>query len=376
MLKEAFDDLLMEGGRRRQRYHHYCVESMGIDLNNILIIKLRYIGDVLLATPVLTALRRQFPAARLTMAVNRGTEDMLKDNPDINDVLVIDRGGLAAEIGFLRDVRRRRFDCVIDLTDGDRSAAMAWASGARVRIGFNDEHRWRGLLYTSVVSTSAVHRVERDLAAVRALGINPKHDKPVLRLTPQEDGDAVSLLQQIGARGGRDSVDRPLVLLHPGARYWFKSWPVERFAELADRLCDQGCRVLVGGATQDRVTAKAIHKQARSAPSLLAGRVSLRQFAAVVKQCALFIGNDTGAMHIAAAVGTPIVALFGPSNPAEWGPRGESVTVLSKNLDCRPCFHPTCTRGEGNCMRQISVDEVCAAASRWLAPKETVGERG
>jgi len=294
---------------------------------------------------------------------------------------VVDRGGPAVQVRFLRAIRRRRFDCVIDLTDGDRSAILALLSGAAIRIGFNEEHRWRGLLYTSVVQTDPKsHRVERDLEAVRALGIEPKAGPLVLRTSPQDDEEAAKLLEEVGVGGARGPVapelatggGPPLVLLHPGARYWFKAWPAERFAELADRLNKVlGCRVLVGGDASDRGVAEVIRRRARSAPTVVAGRTTLLQLAALLKHCTLFIGNDNGPMHIAAALGTPVVALFGPSDPAVWGPRGGRAEVLYKGLDCRQCFHPTCKRGEESCMNQISVDEVFAAARQLLGNQKT-----
>jgi predicted lipopolysaccharide heptosyltransferase III len=332
-------------------------------MNNILVIKLRYIGDVLLATPVLRALRERFPNARLTMAVNRGTEEMLRWNPDLDKVVIVERSGPRKEFQFLRMIRRKRFDCVIDLTDGDRSAIIAWVSGAPVRIGFNEERRWRGLLYTTVVSPPVGHRVERDLSALQALGIEPKPGPPLLRTTPSDEDEAARLLEQLGV-GFKG--DEPLIMLHPGARYWFKAWPAERFAELADRLTEQGCRILIGGGAEDRSMADEITRLTRSSLVVVAGRTTLLQFASILKRCALLISNDNGAMHMAAAVGTPVVALFGPSNPAQWGPRTEQAEVLYKGLDCRRCFHPSCWRGEGNCMRLISVDEVLAAGQRFL----------
>lgn len=335
-------------------------------MKNILVIKLRYIGDVLLATPVLRVLRSRFPVARLTMAVNEGTEDVLKWNPDLDEVLVVDRGGLAQQIRFLREIRRRRFDCVIDLTDGDRSAMLSRLSGAPVRIGFNEERRWRGLLYTSVAQSGSdvIHRMERDLEAVRILGIEPKASPLVLHTSHQDEEEAARLLGQAGLDA--DS-SRPLVMLHPGARYWFKAWPAERFATLADRLADAyGCRVLVGGDARDREVAGAICARARSAPAVLAGCTTLLPFAAVLKRCALFVGNDNGPMHMAAALGVPVVALFGPSAPAVWGPRGGRTEVIYKGLDCRRCFHPTCHRGEESCMKLISVEEVYQACARLI----------
>jgi predicted lipopolysaccharide heptosyltransferase III len=346
-------------------------------MQNILVIKLRYLGDVLLATPVLRALRERFPQARLTAAVNRGTEDMLKGSPDIDDVLVVERTGPAGQWQFIRELRRRRFDCVVDLTDGDRSAVMAFCSGASVRIGLNEEHRWRGLLYTQVAAprAEAVHRIEHDLEALRPPGIEPEAGRPVLHISREEEAEAAALLDEISGEslsGG----SKPLVMLQPGARYWFKAWPAERFVALADRLAQKySCRVLIGGDPREREPAEMIRAQAASKPVVLAGQTTVRQYAAILKRCALFVGNDNGPMHMAAALDVPVVALFGPSNPAEWGPRGGRTEVLYKGLDCRACFHPTCTRGEESCMKQISVAEVVNRVERLMKGGIGSGDR-
>lgn len=336
---------------------------------NVLVVKLRYIGDVLLATPLLRALRDAYPDAHLTAAVNEGTEDILKWNPDLDDTLIVKKGGFFPQLRLVAAVRRRRFDCVIDLTDGDRSAFLSWVTGAPIRIGFNDERRWRGHAYTHVVAgpSSAMHRIDRNLETLRSLGVVPKPSLPCLRTSSSDEELASRWLEQRGFLDGSGALKRPLVMLHPGARFWFKTWPAERFAELADRLADTfGCQALVGGGPQDRRSAEAIRAHAKCDASVAAGELSLLAFAALVKRCRLFVGNDNGAMHMAAAVGTPVLALFGPSNPAEWGPRGDRVRTIYKGLDCRPCFHPTCDRGEMNCMRQITVDEVYEAAADLL----------
>ncbi|TAJ08944.1 MAG: putative lipopolysaccharide heptosyltransferase III [Nitrospirae bacterium] len=343
-------------------------------MRNLLVIKLRYIGDVLLATPVLRALRERFPEARLTMAVNRGTEEILKWNPDVQEVMVVEKRGLAAQLRFLRAVRRRRFDTVIDLTDGDRAATLAGLSGAPLRIGFNEEHRWRGLLFTTIAPAlpGTVHRVDHDLRALLPLGIEPKASQPRLYTSLEDDERAARLLEEAGLAGAGG----PLVMFQPGARYWFKAWPAERFAALAERLSESfGCRVVIGGSESERPLAEEVRRLARSTPTVLAGRTPLLTYASVLKRCRLFVGNDNGPMHMAAALGVPVVALFGPSNPDEWGPRGPEVRVLYKGLDCRPCFHPTCERGEESCMKRISVDEVCAAAGTLLESRERMGER-
>ena len=330
-------------------------------MRNILVIKLRYIGDVLLATPTVRAIKAARPDVRVTMMVNRGTEDVLSGNPDLDEIMVLDKGSLAAQWRLMAGLRRRRFDTVIDLTDGDRSAFLSWISGAPVRIGFNDEHRWRGRCYTEVVQpvSGVRHRIDRDLEVLKPMSIQAGSQNPQLWLTPEEENSADQLLDQLGVQPSQS-----MVILQPGARYWFKAWPPERFAELADQLTAQyDCQVLIGGSHQDIDLAQQIRQMAKSSPIIMAGRTAIKQFAAIAKKSALFVGSDSGAMHIASAVGTPVVALFGPSNPREWGPRGGSVEVIYKGLDCRACFHPTCQRGEQNCMRLISIDEVMMAVT-------------
>ncbi|THI90497.1 MAG: putative lipopolysaccharide heptosyltransferase III [Nitrospira sp. CG24A] len=333
-------------------------------MKNVLIIKLRYIGDVLLATPTVRAIKAARPDVRVTMMVNRGTEDVLSGNLDLEEVVVLDKGSLGAQSRLIAGLRSRRFDTVVDLTDGDRSAFLSWISGASVRIGFNDEHRWRGKYYTRVVQSmpEVEHRIDRDLESLKPMSIQADSKDLQLRVTPEEVDSADRLLDQLAVQRSQSTV-----ILQPGARYWFKAWPPERYAELADRLTSQyGCQVLIGGSSADLDLAQQIRQMTKSRPTIMAGRTTIKQFAAIAKRSALFVGSDSGAMHIAAAVGTSIVALFGPSNPREWGPRGGRAEVLYKEIDCRICFHPTCTRGEQNCMRLISVEEVIAAAQKLL----------
>jgi heptosyltransferase III len=329
----------------------------------ILAIKLRYLGDVLLATPTLHALKVAFPEARLTVLVNRGTDEILRGNPHVDEILPLDRGSMLQQSRFIFGIRRRPFVTGVDLTDGDRAAFLTWISGARVRIGFNAEQRWTGRCYTTVVTGGAeAHRIERDLVALAPLGIQARDRIPQIWLGPQDDARVDQLVAQLGL-----ARDRSWVVIQPGARYWFKAWPPQRFAEVADRLNDRfGCQVLVAGSPQEAALTQAVVDHAKSPLYNIAGRSDVRMLAALLKRSTLFVGNDTGAMHIAAAVGTPVVGLFGPSNPLEWGPRGGRAETIYKGLDCRICFHPTCLRGEDNCMKLITVEEVMAAAVRQM----------
>src|SRR5947209_13439576 len=150
----------------------------------ILVIELRYVGDVLLATPVLSRLRASFPKAHLAMLVNPGTDDVVRDHPALDEVLVLERGNLARQWRFVQDLRRQRFDLVIDLTDADRSAVLSWLSGAPIRLGYNSEGRWRGLLYTQVVAADrfAMHTVPYHLKPMEALGLVGQPPPPILTL--------------------------------------------------------------------------------------------------------------------------------------------------------------------------------------------------
>jgi len=169
-------------------------------MRSVLIIKLRYIGDVLLATPTVRAIKAARPDVRVTMMVNRGTEDVLSGNPDMDEIVVLDKGSLAAQWRLIAGLRRRRFDTVIDLTDGDRSAFLSWISGAPVRIGFNDEQRWRGRCYTQVIQPvpGMRHRIDRDLEVLKPINIQAGSKDLQLWLTPEEEDSADQLLNQLG----------------------------------------------------------------------------------------------------------------------------------------------------------------------------------
>ncbi|MCE9535820.1 MAG: glycosyltransferase family 9 protein, partial [Nitrospirae bacterium] len=224
--------------------------------------------------------------------------------------------------------------------------------------------RWRGRCYTQVVlpGPDVQHRIDRDVASMKSFGLHASETPPRLWLTGEDEVCADQLLGRLGVRR-----DQPIAILQPAARYWFKAWPYERFAELADRLAsDYGCQVLIGGSREDEALAQRIQAAAKSRPISMAGQATLKEFAAIAQCAALFVGNDSGAMHIAAAVGTPMVTLFGPSNPDEWGPRGGPAEIIYKGLDCRACFHPTCMREEENCMKQIDLGEVLARIQRLI----------
>jgi predicted lipopolysaccharide heptosyltransferase III len=337
---------------------------MSGQFENILIIKLRYIGDVLLTTPLLRLLRDEYPQAKITVLVNPGTQAVLQNNPCVDQVTVLPRGNIFEQLQFLRFIRSCRYDCVIDLSDGDRSAFITAISGAPMKIGFNHEGRCRGKVYSWSANNQygTMHMLEYHAQVLVPMGIEPRVCALELNIIDKESRVAEEILVNHGLKG------KKWVMLHPAARYWFKAWPAERFAALGDALIREGFQAVIVGSENERSVGEAVLAAAQQTFVSLVGKTSLRELAALMKLCSLFVGNDAGPMHMAAAVGCPVVGLFGPTNPAVWGPYGKTCRSIYKGLDCRECFYPGCFRGESSCMKLITVDEVFGAAkSLWRA---------
>ena len=339
-------------------------------MQKILIIKLRYIGDVLLSTPLVRALRLHSPNSKIVFLVNPGTEEVLRYNPCVDEVLLVPRRALFDQLRFFWRIRARKFDCVLDLTDGDRSAFITAVTGAPLRMGFNTENRWRGALYSHCVQAKygSMHMIDYHGQVASQLGVHGALGQPEVFVSDREEAVAQRLLEEEGLQG------HPWVMMHPAARYWFKAWPAERFAALSDRLAKQGIAVVLVGNHKDQMIAGEIQARAESKPVSLMGRTSILELAALMKHCLLFVGNDGGPMHIAGAMGCPVLALFGPTDPAVWGPRGDRVRVVYKGLDCNACFLPGCLRGDESCMKLITVEEVYSVAIQMLA-KEPAGSQ-
>jgi len=345
-----------------------AVGALGIgEPRRILVIKLRYLGDVLLSTPVIVSLRAAFPKAVLSMLVNPGTETVIAENPHLDEVLIAERAGSPLrQLAFATALRRRRFDLVLDLTDGDRAAILSRLTGAAIRVGFNREGRWRGRLYTHLVPVQEqpMPMIRQHLMALEVLGIPAAPSLPMIRIRASDEGAACAALAAVEI-----SPDERFVAVQPGARWWFKSWPAARFAGLIDYIQGKlGVKVVLLGSVADQEIAEAILDQVETGCRSLVGRLTLLELAGLLRQAALFVGNDNGPMHIAAAMGTPVVGLFGPADPRIWGPAGQGHAVLYKGVDCRPCFPGGCQRGEQNCMRLIALDEVIPVMERMLRP--------
>ena len=342
----------------------------GSDMN-ILIIKPSSLGDVVQALPVLEVLHQRFPSAQIDWLVNEEIADILSGNPYLRTVHLWDRASwrkprlLPAAMGrtarLLRRLRRERYDLVFDLQGLFRSALMACLSGGRQVVGFADAREMAPLFYHKKVRApvGAMHSVERYILAA---GGNPSRGKqfPVV-FSAREKQAAERLLAQ-----AKQDTTRPLVVFVVGARWATKQWPPENFAALAEKLvASDGAQVALVGSRSEAPLACRIASTCGCAMMDFSGKTTLKQLAYLFQGAKVVVGNDSGPIHIAAAVSAPVVALYGPTSPTRTGPYGEQHTVLTTSLPCSPCFRRTCDQGT-SCMTDISVESVYRACKPFL----------
>ena len=345
-----------------------------------LIIKLRHQGDVLLSSPAFSALKAYAPECEIDALVYSDTAPMLALHPALARLHVIDRQNkgqgvfarIKAEWTLLKTLRQRRYDLIVHLTDHPRGAWLSRicrpaCSVARKRGG---RGKWWARSFTHLYRgplQSPRHTVEQNLDALRRIGIFPEPDARSLTLVAGTAAE--QRVDQLLAEIGADS--SPFIHIHPASRWFFKCWTTERMARLIDRLHDEGHRIVLTAApSDDEMAMIAALQQTLKRPALsLAGQLSLKELAALTARARLFIGVDSAPMHIAAAMGTPMVALFGPSGDKEWGPWGVPHRIVASDVHpCRPCGIDGCGGGKvSDCLANLPVDRVYRAVQELLA---------
>lgn len=334
----------------------------------ILIIKPSSLGDVVHALPVLGVLRRAFPEAHIAWLVNTSLAPLLEDHPLLDELIRFDRNRFGRmwrdpriffEFGrFAAGIRRRRFDLVIDLQGLIRSGLLCLFSGAAQRVGFGAAREGAWLFYSQRICCPGVaeHAVEKNLALVQALGLSTDRPEFPLGLRTAEREQAAELLAQ--AAGERLASFTAVI---PGARWPSKLWPAQNFATLIDRMHAEGmARCVLLGAPDERDFAQRVRAGCQSDVVDLVGRTSLRQLAALIDLAQRVVCHDSGPLHIAAALGKPTVALFGPTNPARTGPYSDAARVVAHPVDCAPCYRRVCPFGHQDCLRRLAVETVLA----------------
>jgi heptosyltransferase-1 len=327
----------------------------------ILIIKPSAIGDIVHALPVLNLIRRRWPSAHITWLVTPACAALIEGHPQIDQVMSFDRHGLGSAwrspkaalklFGLNGDFRRRRFDLVVDLQGLFRSGWFLSQTRAPLRVGFANAREFGWLFYTHrILSSWEDHAVERYLCIAEALGLGKS---PIEFHFAVNDDDRAQIASKLPDPA-------PYAVLLPGANWETKRWPAERFSALVQPIAERfGLRSLVAGGPGDSVLAAQI-----SGAQDLTGKTNLRQLVALLEGAKLVIAADTGPMHIAAALGKPLVTMYGPTDPIRTGPFGRMDTVLRLDIPCSPCFSRKCSHQ--SCLRWLGVEPVLTLAEQQI----------
>jgi heptosyltransferase-2 len=346
---------------------------------NLLVLRYRFIGDTILTVPFLRNLRRAHQDARIDLVVAPYSSDVLRGIPYVDEFIVYDPPTIHADSGarhrtllskarFAGELRKRRYDKAYVLKRSFSSAVIAFLSGSRERIGFDTEGR--GFLLTKRVPyRHDQHEVRNFLDVLRADGVAVADEHLEAWISPEETAFAEGFLAGRGVAPGER-----VVAIHPFCANQTRAWHEDGFVETANALQERfGVRILLLGGKRDLAMADGIAGRIRPAPVTAAGETDLRQSMALLSKCSLLICNDSGIMHLAAALDLPLIALFGPQSPVKFGPWGTRCRILYKRFPCSPCrqkFFEECDpspRGKPMCMETITVDEVIETARGVLA---------
>lgn len=326
-------------------------------INKILIIRLDRIGDLILSTPAMRAVRETFPKAEIHLLIRKYTKDLVINNPNINKLLIYENDKISHD-----------YDLSIALHPGFKQNYITFISGAKYRLGYTG---WGGGFFLTRRLTNdreirIRHEVEYALEVVRSVGCLSNDKSLEVSITSEGERSSEQFLKE-----NQIKLNDILIVIHPGARQEYVRWKKERFAEVADRLIREvKARVILIGDNKERKLLKEIASLMQERPLFALG-LELTRIISLIKKCSLFIGNSTGPMHIAAALNVPVVAIFGNINPLdsyqEWGPWGQGHIVISKNLNCPDCHPSDCKTFD--CMKLISASCVLAAAIKQLKVK-------
>lgn len=337
------------------------------DIRNILLIQLGDIGDVVLSLPCIRALRENFRQADVIVAVREKAKELIEDCSWATGVIAIDKNkrSFIQEIiyqkKFFLILRKYDFDLVIDLRTGTRGAILAMLSGAGQRVGFysQDGKLWRNRLFTHLYSPEIKPKdyvADRYLSLLIAHNIKTDNCRPEIDI-PNEKHQKVAVL----FKKENIPLDHPVIAIQPFSLWKYKEWGMEKYAVLVRRICSEyGFPVIITGSLEERERAREIKKTGGPNVYNFAGKTSIGMFSAILKSCKLFIGGDSAGIHIAAAVGTPTVSIFGPASPFAWAPRGKQhAIVYNEKLSCVPCDLKGCEgRGISRCLDELTVDDV------------------
>jgi heptosyltransferase-2 len=339
------------------------VYNEALDNMKILVIKIGASGDVVLVTPSLRAIRERFPKAHIAVLVGVESRQILQNCPYVDELIAYNRPFIKRSVlNFMKlaaDLRRAGFDIVIDFQNSSRSHALAFLSLAPKRFGYKNKKLGFLLNYGIKDVKASLPPLQHQFRVLSLLDIKLKDER--LEVWPTESDSR--FVDEFLA--GQWTVDgQPLVGINIGgsSRWRTKRWPQEKLSRLCDELATRNARVVLTGVKADYEAAMRIISDTQSKPINAVGKTTLNQLAALIKRCKVFITTDSAPLHIAAASGVPVVAVFGPTDPVRHCPSAKNITVITKGLKCSPCYKPVCK--SPRCMEDINMEEIVQAAER------------
>jgi len=345
-----------------------------MQIKKILIIQTAFIGDVILTTPLIQGVKNAFKNTQIHVIVIPSTKNLLDKNPFVDKIIVYDKRksdkGLKGFIRLVRQLKKEKYDIVISPHRSIRSALIARLTGAKKRIGFNTSAG--SFLYTDKINYNPnIHEIDRNLSLV---------DGPETTITERQpkvfiDDKDIETVEQI-LKTEKINTKNILIAVAPGSVWFTKKWPEEYFTELVNKLSAKDFTVLLIGGKTDRDDCRRIKAATNGLVYNLAGKLTLRESAALLSKCRLLVSNDSGAMHLAVAAETAVIAIFGPTVPAfGFYPYGEKHTIIENKLDCRPCgIHggQKCPIGTHECMKAIKPSTVFQSVLKYTEPDNTI----
>ena len=337
------------------------------DVRRVLLVRLRSIGDTVLATPSLFALKRFLPDVKVDILVEDWVAPLLDNHPHVDNVVMLERGGFITRARVARELRAANYDVVYNLHGGTTATFLTRATGARYRVGFKTYqyaqlHNHQAPSPLLVWGQQKAHSVEQQLALLGWTGV-PVTDRPRTQLGISQK--ATQTVNKLLAEAGL--TEQKIALIHPAAAFATKQWAVENFARIAEFLTDRGFAPVAIAAPNEKALLEKLCSQASVKITTL--DLPLPEVTALAARSELFVGNDSGIAHIAAAVGTAAVVIFGSSNIAHWRPWNSApAEVVFEEMPCQPCHGYFCEKFEQpECILRVPVTRVIAAIDRLLS---------
>ncbi len=344
-------------------YYGFSCPSVARDILNIIVRAPNWIGDAVMCTPALAALREKYPEKHISLLAVDRVADCFLNNPSVNEIIPLSgKKGLSYWLKAL-ELRRKRYETAILFSNSFSSALFFRISGIPRISGYSRDGR--GFMLTDGIEvTEELLKSHQTKYYFHLIASPGEPAESVWVVTGKERKEAGQILRKNGI-----SSENPLIGISPGAAFGpAKKWAPEYFAETANELVRKyQLQVLVFGTDGDRESALSVCSKIKLGKALnLAGKTNLRQLGALMSMCKILLTNDSGAMHVASAVKVPVVAVFGSTDPGRTGPRGNRHRVIYKKFDCSPCFKMECPRGDYRCLREIKVEDVFPAAEELL----------